>query len=261
MSDTLKTFYVPSHVVESGDLTVRAATSLADIVAAQKCRFEVFYSEKGAHPSPEILKEERDFDACDPYATHIIVEHEGKVVATARLILSQNLPENAPYYTEQFYNCDAILGSYNRIMEIGRACVLKDYRRGKALSLVWKYAMSVIDETKTEVCFGCASFSGNDPKEHEHTLSYLRSFNLAPKEIRPVIKVENKTLMRQMPDDQVDVRKALRGIPTLMRGYLKLGGLIADEMVIDYQFNTMFTCIFVDITKIPEETYLNFIGQ
>lgn len=261
MIETLKTRYIPDHIVKSGDLTVRTATSQNDIIAAQKCRFEVFYREKGAHPSPEILKEERDFDVCDSYATQIIVECGGKVVATARLILSQNLPSNAQYYTEQFYNCDVILDNYDRVMEIGRACVLHEYRRGKALSMIWKYTMSVIDKTKTELCFGCASFSGNNPREHEHTLSYLRAFNLAPKEIRPIIKVENKTLMRQMTDEKINIRKALRGIPTLMRGYLKLGGLIADEMVIDYQFNTIFTCIFVDITKIPKATYLNFIGK
>ncbi len=253
--------YVPSKVFESGNLTVRAATTIEDILAAQRCRYTVFYEEKGAHPSPEILEQKRDFDDCDPYATHIIAEQDGEVIATARLILSQNLPAGGKYYTEEFFNCDQILKKYTNIMEIGRACVREKYRSGKALSMVWKYAMSVIDETNTDLCFGCASFAGNNPKDHEHTLSYLHSLNLAPPEIRPQIIAEHKISIRQIPDDEINVRQALRGIPTLMRGYLKLGGMIADEAVIDYQFNTIFTCIFVDISKIPEQTYLNFIGQ
>lgn len=261
MIEQIETSYQPKHHLQSGDLIARTAITAEDILAAQRCRFEVFYKEKGAHPSPDILKMERDFDDCDPYATHLIVEHQGKIVATARLILSQNLPKGKSYYTEEFFDCDPILSHYDRIMEIGRACVLHDYRRGKALSLIWKYAMSVIDQTKTQLCFGCASFPGNDPKLHEHTLSYLHSLNLAPKELRPKIKTEHRVSMKQIEKDQINIRQALRGIPTLMRGYLKLGGLISDEAVIDYQFNTIFTCIFVDITKIPKETYLNFIGK
>lgn len=257
----LKTFYISNHTIASGDLVARTAITKEDIITVQKRRFQVFYREKGANPSPEILEQERDFDECDTYATHLIVEDRGRVVATARLILSQNMTDKASYYTEQFFNCGAILTQYDRIMEIGRACVLDEYRSGKALFLIWKYAMSVIEATKTQLCFGCASFSGNNPKDHEHTLSYLHSLNLAPEEIRPKIISEHKVSMDQIPEDQTNMRQALRGIPTLMCGYLKLGGLISDGAVIDYQFNTIFTCIFVDITKIPQETYLNFINQ
>ena len=253
--------YIPDHILEGNDFTARCATTQEDVLAVQKLRYDVFYREKGAHPSPEMLEKGLDFDRLDPYAVHIMMEKDGEIVGTARLILSQNLPDGEKFYTEDFFDCGKIIEKYDNLMEIGRACVSDEYRRGPALSMIWKYAMTVIDKTKTDLCFGCASFSGNDPQEHKHTLSHLHTFNLSPEELRPKAIVDDIVSMRQMPDDEIELRKAVRGIPTLLHGYLKLGGYICDDAVIDRQFNTIFTCIFVDITKIPEETYLNMLSK
>jgi len=38
-------------------------------------------------------------------------------------------------------------------------------------------------------------------------------------------------------------------VPTLLRGYLKLGAKVSDSAIIDPEFNTTFLCIFVDSNK------------
>ncbi|MFT7131794.1 MAG: putative hemolysin [Cyclobacteriaceae bacterium] len=43
--------------------------------------------------------------------------------------------------------------------------------------------------------------------------------------------------------DNVDFASATRDVPTLLRGYLKLGARVSDAAIIDEVFNTSFLCI------------------
>jgi putative hemolysin len=51
--------------------------------------------------------------------------------------------------------------------------------------------------------------------------------------------------MNWLQKDQIDVRKALAALPPLIKGYLRLGGVVGDGAVIDDQFNTTDVCIVV----------------
>ena len=49
--------------------------------------------------------------------------------------------------------------------------------------------------------------------------------------------------MNMMPRDAVDVRAALKALPPLIKGYLRVGAYVGDGAVIDHQFGT--TDVFV----------------
>src|SRR5262245_32252995 len=72
----------------SGTLDVRLAGTLKEVEAAQRLRFDVFYREMGAHPTPEMLETGRDFDEFDPVCEQLLVidREKGDVVATYRLM-------------------------------------------------------------------------------------------------------------------------------------------------------------------------------
>src|SRR5262252_8985335 len=56
-----------------GSLEVRIAETEAEIEAAQKLRYRVFYEEMSAIPTPQMREERRDFDRYDEFCDHLLV--------------------------------------------------------------------------------------------------------------------------------------------------------------------------------------------
>lgn len=54
-----------------GSLQVRLAQNQAEVRAAQAPRYQVFYEEMGAKPSPEVAAQKRDFDGMDDCCANI----------------------------------------------------------------------------------------------------------------------------------------------------------------------------------------------
>ena len=57
----------------SGALEVRLAETEAEIEAAQRLRYHIFYEEMSAIPSPAMRESRRDFDKFDAFCDHILV--------------------------------------------------------------------------------------------------------------------------------------------------------------------------------------------
>ena len=58
--------------IKNEKFEVRLAKTEAEVVAAQKLRYKIFFEEDGAKPSEEVEKEKRDFDEFDLYCDHLI---------------------------------------------------------------------------------------------------------------------------------------------------------------------------------------------
>ncbi|MBI3444513.1 MAG: GNAT family N-acetyltransferase, partial [Magnetospirillum sp.] len=67
-------------------LEVRLAETKAEIAAAQRIRYRVFYEEMGAKATASMQALELDFDDYDRHCDHLLVLAEGEVVGTYRLI-------------------------------------------------------------------------------------------------------------------------------------------------------------------------------
>jgi putative hemolysin len=77
--------------IRSGTLEVRLAQTMAEIEAAQRLRYEIFYREMSAQPSAEQEAANRDFDEFDTVCDHLLVIDHSRpedeaVVGTYRLI-------------------------------------------------------------------------------------------------------------------------------------------------------------------------------
>ena len=53
--------------------------------------------------------------------------------------------------------------------------------------------------------------------------------------------------------------KALRGLPPLLKGYLRLGAYVCEDAVIDYQFGTTDVFLVLPSERISAR-YINFYG-
>lgn len=236
---------------EAGPYQVRFAFNEEEVQAAQALRYRVFYDEKSGNPTAEMVTAERDIDQWDESGFHIIVldtrdEQQPKVVGTLRLFFNECLKPGQHFYTEKTFDLTALHNFYGRSLELSRFCVDPNGRGGVILMLIWKYAMSFLQDNQIDVMFGCASFSGADVETHLPILNYLYEHHLAPQSLRPVPKVSDYVDLTALHQPNAEWAEAQKSVPTLLRGYLKLGAKISDAAIIDHAFNTVYVSIYVE---------------
>jgi Putative hemolysin len=59
--------------------------------------------------------------------------------------------------------------------------------------------------------------------------------------------------MNLIKKEDIDVRKAIKSIPPLIRAYLRLGGVCGDGAVIDYQFQTTDVFMILSMEDVPDK--------
>jgi putative hemolysin len=231
--------------IRSGSLEVRLTESDAEIEAAQALRFRVFYQEMAAKPSPEMAAVARDFDRFDPLCDHLIVIDHDKgegpagIVGTYRLLRRSVAERHEGFYSAAEYDLATLLTTPGEILEFGRSCVDARYRTGKTIQLLWRGNAAYVLHHDVKLMFGCASLPGADPEAHTLTLSYLYHYHLAPPELRIRALPDRYVKMDRLPKEAIDLRKALRTVPPLIKGYLRLNGFVGDGAVIDHQWGSV----------------------
>lgn len=231
------------------DVTIALAATAAEIEAAQKLRYKVFYDECGAIPTPQMQAEKRDFDPYDDIADHLIVidnqiaDPVQRIVGTYRLIRQDRLPEGGSFYTSHEFDVTPFLTSGMTLLELGRSCILSPYRTRPILQRMWQAIAAYLTDHKIDLMFGCASFNGVDPQAISEGLSYLYHFHKAPGNLCPTGLPDRSIAMNLMAKEDINEREAFGNLPPLIKGYLRLGATIGDGAYIDYQFNTIDVCI------------------
>ncbi len=241
-----------------GTLTVKLAEKPGEVEAAQRLRYDIFCGEIGATPTPEMEKLGRDFDRFDMLCDHLLVLHtpesgQQEVVGTYRLLRDGPMREIGHYYTEDEFDISALKNFDGNIMELGRSCVRADFRNRAAMQLLWKGIGAYVMHHQIGLMFGCASFSGADPAKHREGLAYLHHFHHAEPDLCVRALPERYVPMDTMPADAIDRRAAFHALPVLVKGYLRLGGMIGDGAVLDEVYNTTDVSIIVKTDRIGEQ--------
>ncbi|MBU6296812.1 MAG: GNAT family N-acetyltransferase [Alphaproteobacteria bacterium] len=215
-----------------------------------------------AVPSPDMRDARRDFDRFDDVCDHLLVvdrsltDEDGQptVVGTYRLMRDVDASRAGGFYTSSEYDISQMLTGTapdTRLLELGRSCVLKAYRtRPATMQLLWRGVMAYVARFSIDVMFGCASFSGTDPKALALPLSYLHHFHMVPPDIHVRAIPSLYVGMNLMPKEAIDPKEALRALPPLLKGYVRAGAWIGDGAVIDRQFGTTDVFIYFPVSKI-----------
>ncbi len=257
-----------------GSLEVRLAASRADIKRAQRLRYAVFYEEMSATPSLTAKMRRRDEDAYDAICDHLLVvdtanhaigpwtgRRKPNVVGTYRVLRQGMAHRRLGFYTQSEYDIAPLVAARSpqyRFMELGRSCVLKPYRNKRTVELLWHGLWTYVREHKVDVMIGCASFEGADPERHAMALSFLYHHALAPPEWRCRAHDGLHVPMNRLPKEAVDVKAALKAMPPLIKGYLRLGAYVGDGAVIDRQFGTTDVLIILPVEKIDPRYFEHF---
>jgi putative hemolysin len=245
-----------------GSLEVRLAETDAEVEAAQRLRYRVFYEEMSAIPSPAMRESRRDFDKFDAFCDHLLVidravhgeDGQPMVVGTYRLMRDVDAARAGGFYTAGEYDIGPMLAaipSGTRTLELGRSCVLKSYRtKPGSMQLLWRGVMAYVSRFSIDLMFGCASLQGTDPDALALPLSYLHHFHTMPHEMNVRARPELFVDMNRMPKAAIDPKEALRALPPMIKGYVRAGGGIGDGAVIDRQFGTTDVFIYFPVSKI-----------
>lgn len=242
--------------LSAGRYTVRFAHTRAELAMAQQLRYEVLYRESGGKPSEQMQQRRREEDQWDALGLHVIVSDnqannggQPNVVGTVRLV-PKNLLDGKPLYTEMAFDLQRVFKRFHNALEISRFCIHPSGRQGSILRLIWKFALQYIYTRSFDVLIGCASFKGADISRHRDILSYLYDHHVAEVTAQPLARSDHAVRITDIYRPQSEWKQAQQSIPTLMRGYLKMGAKISDRAIIDPIFNTVFVCIYADTTEL-----------
>ncbi|MBM4264392.1 MAG: GNAT family N-acetyltransferase [Deltaproteobacteria bacterium] len=243
------------------DSEVKITTDPAEIREAQKLRFEVFNLEmhKGLQASYE---RGLDVDAFDPFCDHLIVRESKKneIVGTYRLLRGSRVDKNLGFYSESEFDIGKIKKLDGEILELGRTCARRDFRDRALIPLMWQTIARYVEEHKVRYLFGCGSLYTTDPDEVSECFSVLKKDYYAPEALRvdPVAgyRFEN------VRDDQpvADAHSVFLKLPSLIKGYLRLGALVCGPPALDREFGPTDFLVLLDIQNLSDE-YVSRFGM
>jgi L-ornithine Nalpha-acyltransferase len=252
-----------------GSLEVRLAQTAHEVRQAQKLRFRVFYQEGPAVANPARLFARRDIDAYDAICDHLLVIDHAKhdlltkrpvVVGTYRLLRQPLAEEFGGFYTAAEFDIGALIGRHAKLqfLELGRSCVLTDYRNKRTVELLWHGIHAYILQNGCDVMIGCASLDGTYPDQLALPLSFLHHYARAPETWRARALPQRYIEMNRMSKEMIDPIAALRMLPPLVKGYLRLGAAIGDGAVVDHEFGTTDVLIVLPVSEIKQRYVEHF---
>lgn len=250
------------------DFLLRLARDEADLIAAQRLRYDVFVDELGGGGELVDHDARLEQDAFDPHFDHLILFDRARegcpAVGVYRLLRGDSLSDRPGalnrFYSEDEYDLTPLKTSGRRLLELGRSCLHPDYRGGSAMLVLWGGLADYVARHQIEVLFGVASFYGTDIDALNAPLSLLHHRHLAPPPLRVRAKGAPFQTMNLIAEDQIDRPAAMRAVPALIKAYLRLGGFVGDGAFIDHAFNTTDVCLIMDTEKMSQKHKAIYAG-
>jgi putative hemolysin len=253
-----------------GSLEVRLAQTAAEVRQAQKVRYRVFYQEGPAIANPARLLARRDIDGYDAICDHLLVLdgatrergalNRPAVVGTYRLLRQPLAEDYGGFYSAGEFDIGPLIARHGNLqfLELGRSCVLAPYRNKRTVELLWHGIHAYILQNRCDVMFGCASLDGTDPKRLALPLSFLHHYAPAPDVWRAHALPKRYVDMNRMSKEAINPKAALRALPPLIKGYLRLGAYIGDGAVVDHEFGTTDVLIVLPVSAIKQRYFEHF---
>jgi putative hemolysin len=254
-----------------GSLEVRLATTKKEIRKAQRLRYRVFFAEGSAVADRKMTLMRRDICAFDRLCDHLLViDHSSRsrrlkiqkprVVGTYRLLRQDVAERHFGFYSAREFDIAPLLSRHagKRFLELGRSCVVKEYRTKRTLELLWHGIWTYVLHHRIDVMLGCASLEGTDPQALALPLSFLHHHTRSDADYRARALANRYVDMDLIGKDAIDCRKALNSLPPLVKGYLRVGAMIGDGAVVDHQFGTTDVLVVMPVAAIDARYIAHF---
>lgn len=191
---------------------------------------------------------QRDRDNFDDFCEHLIIRdtQNGQLIGTYRLQTWEKASTGHGFYSNEEFDL-SLLGKevLQHSVELGRACILSEYRHSRVLSLLWRGIAAYLLLNSKNFVFGCCSLSSQDPIEAYRLYYYLFR--------RGYVDINRSVLPRAAYylTDPGNSQGEPAGIPPLMQMYLRYGAKILSLPAIDRDFGTIDYFMFLDVEQTP----------
>lgn len=224
--------------IETSQFILKTAETNHERYQCFRLRHEVFSAEYGIETALNI-----DYDDFDDEFSHLVIidKKTTAVIGTYRF----RVQDNSQYsYTNQEFDLESCPLLDNGFLELGRACIHKDYRRGiTILPLLWKGIIEVLQKSKCELMIGCSSVKTVNPRDALLLRQYFLENKYFDESLWTLPKskyimsdfLEEIMSSAKLTDEQTKEAESL--IPPLLKAYLKYGAKINLIPAIDLEFN------------------------
>jgi putative hemolysin len=237
--------------IEKENYVIKTVESSWELAAALRLRHDVFYQELlGAPRSAGFDMDEFDL-ACDHLV--IIDKKTRRTVGTYRL-LSSTFTDT--FYSAHEFDISGLLALPGQKLELGRACIHKDFRNGLVIALLWRGVTQYVQEVGAKYLFGCSSIhtTNLDMAAQVGAWLHLNHYSVTELDLFPqpafhipefsTFSARYKTLH---PMTQESVRKV---IPPLLLSYLRSGARVGSEPALDKVFRCIDFMTILETEKI-----------
>lgn len=188
-------------------------------------------------------KSRLDYDQYDAVCDHLTIVHQPtqKVVGTYRINFSEN---SVRFYTESEFEISEWIDQQTQpFIELGRACIHKNHRRGAVISLLWRGIAQYMKLVQAEKLLGCSSIKVTDSRSAALVFKYFEIHGALSNEIfNPHPKYQIKDFLFWMMVftqglNEQQMIEAEEKIPSLLKSYIKAGAKICSYPALDLDFN------------------------
>ncbi|WP_051056769.1 GNAT family N-acetyltransferase [Pseudobdellovibrio exovorus] len=227
--------------IEVGPYKLQVAQNQSQVLECFRLRYEVFCHEMAGLPKKSGL----DFDKYDHYCDHLIIIHQPtqKVIGTYRMNFSET---SESLYTEsEFELTEWLSNQRDSFVELGRACIHREHRRGVVLSLLWRGIADYMKLMGAAKLIGCSSVKVTDARSAALLFKYFEAQQMLSAEIfYPHEKYQMPDLLfwlmafaKGLNPEQMQEAEDL--IPSLLKSYIKSGAKVASYPALDNDFKCL----------------------
>ncbi|MDA0322404.1 MAG: GNAT family N-acetyltransferase [Verrucomicrobia bacterium] len=251
---------LPEFPEQGGRFRLRFASNASDLDQVLRLRYEVFNLELN-EGLDDAHRTGRDEDPFDAGCHHLMIVDAGSdlVVGTYRMQTYEMARNHLGFYSDAEYDLshfpeEILLSS----VELGRACIHKDYRSGRALMLLWRGLAGYAAHNHKRYLFGCCSLTSQDPLDGLRMQRYLQAHGHTHAGVsvptRAGFQCDWPADRSAAATDTVTVN-----VPTLMKLYLAHGARICSTPAIDRVFRTIDFLGLFDLEALTDRQRAMFL--
>lgn len=226
-----------------------------------------------------------DLDEFDAYYTHLFLWNAARqeIMGAYRLGRTDQILEEfgrkGLYIHTLFKIRKKFLRKISPALELGRSFIRPEYQKSSALLVLWRgIGQFIVRHAQYTTLFGAVSISNDyQPESRQMLVSYLETNAFSPehaKYVKPrnftdfrfstplTVKIGSScTSVDQLSQLISEIEPDAKGVPTLVKHYLKLGGKLLGFSLDEKFSNVVDGLIFVDLKQTPPAILEKIMGK
>lgn len=245
-----------SVLLDKGNFIVKIANSAYERDTALRLRFDIFNLElnEGLDSSYATM---RDEDYYDKQCDHLLIIHKptDKIIGTYRMQTFEQAQLGIGFYSNDEFRLEMLpFHTLMNSVELGRACISKEFRNSKTLFLLWCGIAQYVKISQKRFLFGCCSLTSQNPREGVSLWKWLLYNN----HIDPNLRMDaRKDFAIENISDYNYCGNSV-AIPPLLGMYLRYGAKVVGKPAVDSAFKTIDYFVLLDTHNISPEHYEAF---